>query len=106
MERARLAMTQPDPPAPLHRGGECHVVDELAAHGLDPPNPLQGGTAHQDRATRRGRRATQRVVHAGKGIEKLEEEDEGGNQRSLGQAGAIQLHHLRYHVQSGLSRVL
>ena len=89
------------PAARLDYRRQCHIVDQLAAHALNPANPRQGVPAQEDRAARRGRRGSLRIVDPGEWVEQLEEEYKSRDQAALGQAAAPQCHHFGHQVAAG-----
>ena len=81
------------------------IVDERTAYGVDASGRLKRVAARQHAAAGRRRRRAASVVHPGKGIEHLKEEDEGGDERPLREALAAQLGHQGEERQTLVQRL-
>src|SRR6202035_2879846 len=85
-QASRLAgEAEPDLAARLDPGGKRAIVDQRAAHAGDAADAVERAAADQHAATGRAGDAPTRIVDPGEGIEHGEEEDEGGNERALGE---------------------
>ncbi len=86
----------------LHGFCERHIVDERAADRLDSADSLQRLTSKQNRPACGGGYRRGGIIHSRERIEHLKEIDEGRHQSALGEARAIQSHHLADHGNRGL----
>src|ERR1700722_3365462 len=90
------------PSGGLNRFRQGDVVDQRISDRGDAADPLQGSAPDEYGAARGGGYTRAWVVHPGERVEHLKEVHESGYQGALGEAGAVQSHHLAHHVDSRL----
>ena len=95
---------EPDRALGLHRLAEGAIVDQPVADRGDAADLIQGGALDQHAAAGGTRHFVLGIVHPGEGIELLEEEDVGRDQRLLGNGRGLQPRHQRDQLETRPAR--